>query len=414
MSIAVTKTVHIPPEWLKEISSPHPEGYFGVFVVECNTAYCFNTGPELMQVYGGMIASDTWNKYFQRFSKDNGRTWSEPIVMYQPTPTAGGSIRWNEGCLFLDEEKNRLCHFVNYALFPKKVLTDDVLKTTRMLEQISVDGGKTFKKRQLIQRGHDETNWAEGVVYGQNRIYVSFSAPLKLKNGNILLPVTRSPNPAGYTGYASVYHMPEDAGCMIGQWNGGHIDWDLSAMLTLAPSVAAHGLCEPALAEMADGSILMIMRGSNYKLAGVSGHKWQSLSRDGGWTWSPPIPWTYHTGEPFFSPASGSRLIRNSGNGKLYWIGNITPVNPTGGVPRCPIQIAEVDEQKKLLIKDTVAVIDTLQPGDGPETQLSNFRVYEDRFTHEFVLYLARIGERGGKDRTSPSYQYWIRINGTT
>ncbi len=406
MPIAVEKTVQIPAELLGEVSSQHTGGYSGVFVAECNTAYRFNTGPELVQIYGGMIASDVWNKYFQRFSEDNGQSWSPPAIIFRPMPTPNGSIRWNESCLFLDEEKNRLCHFTNYSMFPKTFLTAEVLKTTRILMRLSADGGRTFVAKQLVQRGYDQTHWAAGVVFGRNRLYVSFPAPLKLKNGTILLPVSRTPAPIGYP---SLTLIPEDAGCLIGQWNGDQLEWELSGMVSVAPSLSARGLCEPTLAEMADGSILMIMRGSNYGLAGAAGCKWRSLSRDGGHTWSQPAPWTYHTGEPFFSPASGARLIRHAGNGRLYWFGNITPTNPNGNIPRCPLQIAEVDEASKTLIKDSVEVIDMRQPADGPETHLSNFRVYADRRTHEFVLHLARIGERGGKDRTSPSYQYRIR-----
>jgi len=407
MAITVTKTVHIPPEWLGEVSVPHPEGFFGIYVVECNTAYCRSSGVELIQIYGGTISSDVWGKYFQRCSDDNGRTWSQPSVIFRPQQTEAGTVRWNEGCLFLDEKENRLCHFVNYSIFPKTKVTQDVLRTTRILERISMDGGKTFRENQLIQRGHDAVNWADGATFGRNRIYVSFPAPLKLKNGKILLPVSKTPYAEDK---ANVFMMHEETGCMIGQWKGDRIEWDLSEIVTLDASLSSRGLCEPTLAEMADGTILMVMRGSNYGLADAPGHRWQSLSRDGGRTWSKPVPWTYRTGEPFYSPASGSRLIRNSGNGRLYWFGNITPANPQGSIPRCPLQIAEVDERIKAVIKESVEVIDTLQPEDGAETQLSNFRVYEDRLTHEFVLHLARIGERGGKDRTSPSYQYRIGI----
>jgi len=405
MSITVAKTVHIPPEWLDEVAEPHPEGFFGIYVIECNTAYRFKTGQDLTQIYGGTISSDVWGKYFQRCSADNGSTWSPPAVIYRPRHTGAGTVRWNEGCLFLDEEENYLCHFVNYSIYTKNVITEDSEKRVRILERISTDGGQTFSEKQLIQRGHDETNWAAGVVCGQSRICVSFPAPLRLRNGRILLPISRT----SYTkGNASVFTRQNEAGCMIGQWQDGHIDWDLSAMVSIPPSLSSRGLCEPALAEMADGSILMIMRGSNYGLAGVPGHKWQSLSQDGGRTWSAPVPWTYRTGERFFSPASGSRLIRNSCNGKLYWIGNITPDNPAASVPRYPLQIAEVDEQSKAIVKESVSIIDDRQAGDGPETQLSNFRVYEDRLTHEFVLHLARVGERGGKDRASPAYRYLI------
>ena len=44
-------------------------------------------------------------------------------------------------------------------------------------------------------------------------------------------------------------------------------------------------------------------------------------------------------------------------------------------------------------------------------SQLSNYRVYEDRETGEFVLFMARYQELGEKVQTSPSYQYRIGIS---
>ncbi len=41
--------------------------------------------------------------------------------------------------------------------------------------------------------------------------------------------------------------------------------------------------------------------------------------------------------------------------------------------------------------------------------QFSNFKVYENRETNEFVLIMARIQERSEKDLTSPAYQYRIK-----
>jgi hypothetical protein len=74
------------------------------------------------------------------------------------------------------------------------------------------------------------------------------------------------------------------------------------------------------------------------------------------------------------------------------------------------LQIAEVDEQKSAIIRETVFVIEDRQEGDSPFVQCSNFKVYEDRETHEFVLTMARIQERSEKDLSSPAYQYRIGV----
>ena len=408
MRIKVSRSVHIPVSALQEITIPF-HGYRGVCVVECNTAYGSRTGSGLVQIYSGIVASDTWGKYFQRRSEDNGRTWLEPEVVFEPYKTEAGLIRWNEGCLFLDETADRLLHFNNVSLFPEGVLSADVFRYTRTFVRISSDGGRHFSAPiNIIQKGYDETNWAEGITYGKNRMYVSFPAPLKIKDGRILLPMSITPEKGKHQ---DMWLIPEKAGCLFGTWKGNDLEWEAGGFVEISPKISSRGLCEPTFAELPDGRLLMVMRGSNSGIEQQQpGYRWHSISTNGGYNWSEPSPWTYDNGEKFLSPASGSRLIRNSGNGRLYWFGNICRENSQGNLPRQPVQVAEVDEQKAALKKDSVAIIDDRGPDDPPDVQLSNFRVYEDRLTHEFLLNLARIGEISAEDITSPSYQYRIRI----
>jgi hypothetical protein len=204
--------------------------------------------------------------------------------------------------------------------------------------------------------------------------------------------------------------MKWEAGCLIGRWVGPEIEWELGEMVCLPAHVSSRGLCEPAIAELADGSLLMICRASNAGLRDAPGYKWWSVSRDSGHTWSVPAPLTYADGQSFFSPATGCRLIRRSKNGKLYWIGNIVPSNPDGNRPRYPLQIAVVDEQKPALIAETVRVIEDRQERDSPAVQFSNFRIYEDCETGEFVLTMARFQEKSEDDLNSPAYQYRIPV----
>ena len=105
---------------------------------------------------------------------------------------------------------------------------------------------------------------------------------------------------------------------------------------------------EPTIAEMPDGRILMVLRGSNDAKPQLPGHKWFTTSADEGKTWEPVTRWTCTDGSPFFSPSSMSQLVRHS-SGRYFWIGNITPENPCGNVdsvraPRanwCPGAVTE-------------------------------------------------------------------------
>jgi hypothetical protein len=181
---------------------------------------------------------------------------------------------------------------------------------------------------------------------------------------------------------------------LIGTWREDHrLEWQVSEQIPADPTRTVRGLYEPTLAEMPDGRILCVMRGSNglkkdpdYQWPSC---KWYSVSTDGGFHWSKPEPWRYSNGESFFSPSSMSQLIMHS-NGHYYWLGNLSPTNCQGNAPRWPLVIGEVDPQSLMLIKDSVITMDTRGPEDPEETQLSNFYAFEDRATGDIVLPMQR------------------------
>ena len=151
------------------------------------------------------------------------------------------------------------------------------------------------------------------------------------------------------------------------------INWNLSQPVVGDPAKVTRGMDEPTLAEMPDGRILMVCRGSNDTKPSLPGYKWYSVSSDDGSTWTTPSPWTYSDGSSFYSPSSCSQLVETS-QGKYFWIGNIVPNNPSGNLPRYPLVIGEVDPATMLLEKDTVTTIDDLGAGDSSSLELSNFR----------------------------------------
>jgi len=388
----------------KSILIPTKEGKA---IMSVTTAYTKKDGFDLIQQYSELVGSDTFGKYFRRISKDNGKTWSEPSLIFEPKKIEEGVWRWGENTFFLDEEKNILLYFYNYHLYPDSHYTGEVAKYTRIFYKTSYDGGKTFSNPiQLIQKGYNEEKWAKDVIFGKNSIQISFCAPIKIDN-KIFLPVQKVPLDSDFNRPFSILW---EAGCFIGEWKGDKIEWDLGETVKIDPALSSRGLCEPALAKLMNGYILMICRGSNAGLIGVPGYKWYSISKDGGLTWSEPKALKYDDETNFFSPATGSRLIRNSQNKKLYWIGNITRINPDGNRPRYPLQIAEIDEMNVSIKKDTVQVIEDKEKDDSGFVQFSNFKVYEDRKTHEFVLIMARIEEKGKGDLTSPAYEYKINV----
>jgi len=207
--------------------------------------------------------------------------------------------------------------------------------------------------------------------------------------------------------------------CFVGKWQPAEetYRWEVSKPLYVPRRVAGRGLMEPVIAELTDGRLLLVMRGSNHVFppdpkvtVENGGHKWMSVSEDGGRTWSAVTDLRYDTGEQFYSPSAFARLLRHSRTAKLYCFLNISP-NPThGNAPRYPLYIAEVDEAAAAIRKTTLTVIDDRDPDSDPEElQLSNFSVFENRETGEFELYLTRYDETPVPFMAN-AYKYVIRL----
>jgi hypothetical protein len=97
------------------------------------------------------------------------------------------------------------------------------------------------------------------------------------------------------------------------------------------------------------------------------------------------------------SPSSGSALFRSIKDGCLYWIGNLCVLGerPNANWPRNPLIITRFDEDKLAFCRETISIIDRTGEKDGPRTQLSNFKYYQDRENGDVVLFMTRFGENG-------------------
>ncbi len=180
---------------------------------------------------------------------------------------------------------------------------------------------------------------------------------------------------------------------LIGRWiEGGRLEWEISERIQADPTRTTRGVIEPTLAEMPDGRILCVMRGSNGgskdREFALPSHKWFSISADGGRRWSEPRPWMYEDGTAFFSPSSMSQLLTHS-SGRVFWLGNISPTNCRGNTPRWPLVIGEVDPKSLLLKKESVLVLDTKRD-DEEGINLSHWWAVEDRETGDIMVAGAR------------------------
>jgi len=391
--------------------------------------YCRTNGTDMISRSGEQTRSDVHDVTWQRFSDNNGKTWSPPTAISTFKKLEKGTFRRYLCPGFVDPGTGMLITMILQGTLPNDSPLEG-MKHWTLRYALSRDGGRSFyREAPVIQAGPEycAEHPLPGVWLGKNGIMIGDTTcmPIRIRTGEILQPVQICPvgpdgeyyNPGG--GYT--YH---DSAVLIGRWNkGGPLDWRLSSLVKADPARSTRGMLEPTIAEMPDGRILMVLRGSNDRKPSLPGYRWYAVSTDHGQTWSEPKPWTYTDGQPFFSPSSCSQLLRHS-NGRIYWIGNICDTNPKGNLPRHPLLIGEVDRKSMLLIRETLCPIDERVPGDPETLQLSNFHAREDRVTHEIVVHCSPFG-RGGRvlttqsatkparrqlDWTSDAYVYRIRV----
>lgn len=350
--------------------------------------YSKPTGVDMVSLEQRWSRSDTIDTVFRRTSKDNGRTWSTPVESKTGEKRAGGMWRRHPRAGYADPKSKRLLEFWMEAVLP----TDDPLEGLRNYGvYYSVDGGA---QRQLVHSGpgFDARHPIPGVELGRNGFMLgdNGSAPITAANGDILLPFQIFPAKGGKLYNPGGGYTWSDAAVARGRWKGRNLEWTISNLVLGDPAVTTRGFVEPTIAFLDRDRVLMVLRGSNDKNTALPGYKWYSLSTDGGRTFPPAKPWTYTGGDHFFSPSACSYLLAHS-NGRLYWLGNITPENPKGNRPRYPFVITEVDRTTGLLKKSTLRQIDTRQNGENEILTLSNFFAHEDRESKEIVLYMTRL-----------------------
>jgi hypothetical protein len=215
--------------------------------------------------------------------------------------------------------------------------------------------------------------------------------PITLKDGSIVLPVQITPlGPDGNLYNPVGAYTCTDVAVLHARWKGKQLEWKMSDLVKGDPERSTRGMDEGTIETLADGRLILVMRGSNDQKPALPSYRWVSYSRDGGWHWTTPAPWTYAHGEAFYSPSSCSQLLRHS-NGKLYWLGNISPTNPRGNRPRFPFFVGEVDQDAGRLIRDSLIQVDDRRPGESEILTLSNFYAREDRETRQIALHMTRL-----------------------
>ena len=330
-------------------------------------------------------ASDAYFDWEERISHDNGKTWSARRVIEGVTAQlpGGGMVTYPFGdcydtCLGTRYERFMRRTWPGLPIYTfhwgdRRHPFDDhcfVAENGGMPRLLRYEDGPDFDPEDPFAPAFRETNRAYCGVG------MAFDA-----DGTVYYPLVCQPQGHGHT-TGGVVLMRRDP------TSGG---WSASNQVYIAPERSSRGLLEPDVALLRNGTVLIVMRGSNTDV--TAGRKWLTVSTDGGRTLEPVRELRYEDNSRFYSPSSIHRLVRSTRNGKLYWFANIVPEAPAGNGPRYPLCLAEIDDERVAVVRDSVLTVDD-RGGDEPEAlQLSNFSVLENRETLVIELFVTRLGE---------------------
>lgn len=378
-------------------------------------------------------------------SVDNGETWATAEVIARNVPVdADRRLLCSVASLYLDPGNGLLVLFLSEIIDPAHEgefvwadATDMGPRTQRLYYQISRDAGRTWEPRQqIIEKGDefDERHWARDVWYGRSSLVMEGRRPHRLPDGTIVVPCYLWPTDEHMARIFEAEGRPpelrDDAKyfvqsvCLLARWREDlrGLDWQSGGPVHLPGGYTHAGTCgsdEPTVAFLDDGRWLAVLRTSTshvqeFRERNVPLVRMCAVSTDAGRTWPETRPLTFDDGAPVYSPSAYSEFIRSSRTGRWYWIGNILE-QPTygGGDPRRPLQIVELDREALCLKRDTVTVIEDKTADDLEWVRFSNFRVYEERDSGDFVLLMTKCYcelQEGWPNLPYPSYRYRIRL----
>lgn len=374
------------------------------FLLKRMTAYT-PSGDLLVQDLGEMEGSDHWGNHYSRTSGDHGRTWSSASPLAPAYRNDSGKwVRMGESTFL--EGPDFLYRIYNLHEYPESGFRSDIWWYNNLMIQEWNESVGDFTAPDPLDWDIPEAERASFWTYGRNALAVSFSRPIVIGGGRIILPVQWIPELPEYKHPVLRWR----AGCLIGRRSGRRLKWKPGGFIDLSVNQSSRGVFEPAIAEMLDGRMLMIARASNTGAPHLPSHKWMSASEDGGETWNTAVPLTWSDGAPVISPSSGCALIRNA-SGSLYWLGNISSDPVQGNRPRYPLALVRVQEgSEPSLDPASIHAIDCRLPDESEFLQLSNFKIHMDRKSKEFVIAYARLESQGAGLRGASSTERRILV----
>lgn len=340
-------------------------------------------GLEREEILKNSSASDNYRNWRVRYSNDNGRSWNREAEIGEVNVQSdtGGIVSY-PGRPEWDDLGQRL-----YRVSMKRIWPEDPIYTFSWKDHkhpfhdhvlLSEDDGALQCLRYEEGPDFDPENPFDPTFGAANRAYrgqsICFDA-----SGHAFHPMVCYRRGDAYSfNEGGLVLMRRDE---KGEWHPSH-------MLYIDPDISSRGLLEPDAVVLKNGRILIVCRGNNTPT--TPGRKWMTYSDDGGRTLAPIEEFRYSDGTSFYSPSSIHRFIRSTRTGALYWIGNICDQPPQRNLPRYPLYMGLVNEEKMALERDSLMVLDD-RGSDEPESiAFSNFLLLEDRETLNIEMYMTR------------------------
>lgn len=235
------------------------------------------------------------------YSLDNGRTWATRPTKPDFDRALPHGYRRDSFPLFVDPVNGKIVQLVpsldTPGLDPSIVEPPIALEAYYLRYRVSIDGGKTFLfDEPVVERGKTPENPFDGVYRGKNGIFMGDvgSQIIRTRGGRIIIPAPACKlgpdgklwNPGGGWTYTAVIMI-------LGSWRADNrIRWQAAPPIEGDPARSTRGMIEPTLAEMPDGRLLCVMRGSNGGSKDpafrIPSYKWYAVSGDGGRHWTRP------------------------------------------------------------------------------------------------------------------------------
>ena len=331
--------------------------------------------------------SDTYLDWQKRVSQDNGKTWSVP----EPLPDVNRQFPVGGLATFPGGPFYSALLGIQFRIIMKRSWPNQKLYTFSQL-----DHQHPFRDHTFVMENENHTmllKYEEGPDYNPDNPFdeeylstnvayhgqsLAFAPDKTVCHPIVCRPTERN-------------SLQTNGGVVLMHRNPADGEWSASNPQFVIPEISSRGLLEPDATVLKNGTVLVVCRGSD--TTATPGRKWMTYSEDRGKTLAVVEEFRYDDGTSFYSPSSIHRFIRAAKNSRLYWFANITQEPPSGNQPRYPLQIAEIDENRMAVKRESLIVVDDRGEKDGNLLQLSNFFLLENRETLDIEIYMTRFGE---------------------